>query len=107
MLVWALIDVARKDKFDLEGALYGAVCGLVMITPCAGYVEPGYSVVIGIYGTILCYVFLWAWMRFAHLRFVDDRCVEDGKALRAQGFARGAGHTAQVNGESIVFVVLS
>ena len=72
MLVWALIDLAVKDRLDLEGSLYAAVCGLVIITPCAGYVEPGYSVVIGIYGTFLCYLFLWSWMRFAHLRFVDD-----------------------------------
>ena len=43
MTVWALIDMPIKKHLDLEGCLYAAVCGLVMITPCAGYVTPGYS----------------------------------------------------------------
>lgn len=72
MTVWALIDMPIKKHLDLEGCLYAAVCGLVMITPCAGYVTPGYSVVIAIYGTAICYGVLWLWMRFAHLRYIDD-----------------------------------
>lgn len=50
MFTWAVIDYLIKKRVDLEGALYGAVCGLVVITPAAGFVVPGWSVVIGMNG---------------------------------------------------------
>jgi Amt family ammonium transporter len=72
MLTWALIDLCIKRKIELEGALYGAVCGLVVVTPAAGYVIPGWTVLIGMIGASASYLVLWLWMRYAHLRVVDD-----------------------------------
>eukprot|EP01134_Creolimax_fragrantissima_P002574 CFRG2574T1 len=72
MFTWAMIDLWLKRKVDLEGALYGGVCGLVIITPAAGFIVPGFALLMGIYGSILSYIILWAWMKYAHLSFVDD-----------------------------------
>ncbi|KNC75311.1 hypothetical protein SARC_12161 [Sphaeroforma arctica JP610] len=72
MFTWAIIDLVLKKKVDLEGALYGGVCGLVVITPAAGFVIPGYALLMGIYGSAISYLVLWAWMKYAHLSWVDD-----------------------------------
>ena len=55
MLVWMFLDwhFARRPSFS--GVLVGAVAGLATITPCAGYVPPWASIIIGAAGAVVCY----------------------------------------------------
>eukprot|EP00121_Abeoforma_whisleri_P002907 Awhi_evm2s2613 len=72
MFVWTILDLLITKKADLEGALYAGVCGLIIITPSAGFVIPGYALLMGVYGALISYGLLKLWLRFAHLAFVDD-----------------------------------
>jgi Amt family ammonium transporter len=47
MLAWLFFDVMRGRKPTAMGAAIGAVVGLVAITPAAGYVDIGPSILIG------------------------------------------------------------
>ncbi|MDR1940935.1 MAG: ammonium transporter, partial [Endomicrobium sp.] len=55
MVVWMLIDVIKQGKPTLIGACTGVVAGLVGITPAAGFVSIGASLVIGISVAPVCY----------------------------------------------------
>ena len=59
MLVWMVLDwhFARRPSFS--GVLVGAVAGLATITPCAGYVPPWASIIIGAAGAVVCYFSRW------------------------------------------------
>ena len=52
-LAWISFDVLRGRKASALGACMGAVVGLVAITPAAGYVTVGASVVIGTLASIV------------------------------------------------------
>lgn len=43
MVTWVAIDGIRKGQFKLLGACSGAICGMVVITPLAGFVRPSKS----------------------------------------------------------------
>jgi len=47
----------KKPKF--LGLLTGSVAGLATITPCAGYVSPSASIVIGFLAGTICYAAIW------------------------------------------------
>jgi len=55
MITWLLISWSIEKKPSLVGALTGAVAGLATITPCAGYVRPFDSAIIGFIAAIVCY----------------------------------------------------
>jgi ammonium transporter, Amt family len=48
MLTWMAIDWARGKKPSAVNACIGAVVGLVAVTPAAGFVTVGHSIVIGV-----------------------------------------------------------
>jgi Amt family ammonium transporter len=52
---WCLIEALHKGKATVLGACSGAVAGLVAITPCAGYVTPMGSLIIGLVVSGACY----------------------------------------------------
>lgn len=47
-LAWLLLEWALHKKRTLTGAASGVICGLVGITPAAGYVGPGAALLIGL-----------------------------------------------------------
>jgi Amt family ammonium transporter len=53
MLAWILFDGIRGRKPSALGACIGAVVGLVAITPAAGYVNVGASILIGTVASII------------------------------------------------------
>lgn len=55
MIVWLILDWHFDRKPTFSGVLVGAVAGLATITPCAGYVEPWASLIIGAVGSAVCY----------------------------------------------------
>lgn len=48
MLTWILIDRFRGKKISMLGACVGAIVGLVAVTPGAGFVSVGSSILIGL-----------------------------------------------------------
>mmetsp|Transcript_105249 Transcript_105249/g.297465 ORF Transcript_105249/g.297465 Transcript_105249/m.297465 type:complete len:433 (+) Transcript_105249:75-1373(+) len=64
MLVWAALEGLNSKRPSSVGAMVGAVAGLVVITPAAGFVSPMGAIVMGALGAPVCYyavVMLNAW----------------------------------------------
>jgi Amt family ammonium transporter len=55
VLGWMFSEWIGKGKPTAVGCATGAVAGLVAITPAAGFVEPGASIVMGLVAGFLCY----------------------------------------------------
>jgi Amt family ammonium transporter len=53
MLAWILLDAARGRKATALGACIGAVVGLATVTPAAGYIAFGPSILIGAFAAIV------------------------------------------------------
>ncbi len=47
LVVWAALDVWRTGHITAVGGATGIVIGLVAITPAAGFISPGYALVLG------------------------------------------------------------
>jgi Amt family ammonium transporter len=56
MLAWCLIEWFKDGKPTAVGAATGAVAGLVGITPAAGFVSIGSSILIGALTTVACFI---------------------------------------------------
>src|SRR5207247_10297762 len=54
-LGWLAIEWLRLGKPTVLGAVSGAVCGLVAITPASGYVTPMASLIIGFAAGVFCF----------------------------------------------------
>lgn len=68
MITWLFFDCLRGRKPSAMGAAVGAVVGLVAITPSAGYVTVGESIMIAFLTTIVCNIAVY-WKNKTH---VDD-----------------------------------
>lgn len=53
---WVFVEYMHRGKPTVLGAASGAVAGLVAITPAAGFVAVGPSVIIGLAAGIICYL---------------------------------------------------
>lgn len=58
MVAWMIIEVYLKKRVTLVGTCTGTLCGLVGITPAAGYVTLAGAFWIGMIATIVSYVFV-------------------------------------------------
>lgn len=55
MMMWIFLDWVWDGRPTLNGACAGVVAGLVVITPCAGFVQPSMAILAGIFGTCLSF----------------------------------------------------
>ncbi|MCZ4330814.1 ammonium transporter [Castellaniella denitrificans] len=69
VLAWALAERILKGRASLLGAASGAIAGLVGITPAAGLVAPGASLVIGV---LASWAALWGVSGLKRLLGIDD-----------------------------------
>ncbi|CAF3963784.1 unnamed protein product [Rotaria sp. Silwood1] len=76
MIMWIILDIIfgkvagqNLGVVSIPGTCSATVVGLVVITPGAGYVQPGYALLIGLIGGCSIYLFLLGKKRFFH---VDD-----------------------------------
>jgi ammonium transporter, Amt family len=53
-LSWMTVDWVLWGKPSATGAATGAVCGLVAITPAAGYVDSTAAIIIGLFAGMIC-----------------------------------------------------
>ena len=61
---WLLVEWIRTGKPTSLGAVSGALAGLVVITPAAGYVPLGASMFMGLVGGMVCYAGILLKSRF-------------------------------------------
>jgi len=54
-LAWMLIEWLHAGKPSALGAASGIVAGLVVITPAAGFVAPGWALLMGLSAGLICY----------------------------------------------------
>ncbi|CAF1050870.1 unnamed protein product [Rotaria sp. Silwood1] len=76
MIIWMVLDIivgnARgntSNVITIRGLCSATIVGFVVITPAAGYVQPGYAILMGFIGGFIVYLFLDGKKRFFH---VDD-----------------------------------
>jgi Amt family ammonium transporter len=68
MGTWLLLDIISKRKPNAVGACIGAVVGLATVTPAAGYINPSYSILIGVLASV-CSFYAVHWKTNAE---IDD-----------------------------------
>lgn len=55
LVSWLLVETIKHGKPTALGAASGLVAGLVVITPCAGFVGPMSALAIGLIGGVVCF----------------------------------------------------
>jgi len=58
VLSWSVVETLARGKASMLGAVSGAVAGLVVITPAAGFAGPIGAVVMGLVVSPVCYFFV-------------------------------------------------
>jgi Amt family ammonium transporter len=53
LLVWFMFDYWFNKKLSFVGAINGLICGLVAITPAAGYVDGYGAMIVGLFGAAI------------------------------------------------------
>jgi len=53
MLTWFFLDISLNRKLSFLGAINGLICGLVAITPAAGYVDGYGAIIVGLFGAAI------------------------------------------------------
>ena len=73
LLTWVFWDlfVSKSKKATFGGAVNGMICGLVGITPCAGYVSGSGALWVGIIDSTIVF-FAWTYVMPITMRKVDD-----------------------------------
>ncbi|KPF42825.1 ammonium transporter [Rhizobium sp. G187] len=57
LLSWSLVETFARGKASMLGAVSGAVAGLVVVTPAAGFAGPMGAIVMGLIVSPVCYFF--------------------------------------------------
>lgn len=57
LLSWVLVETFSRGKASMLGAVSGAIAGLVVITPAAGFAGPMGAIVMGLVVSPICYFF--------------------------------------------------
>jgi Amt family ammonium transporter len=73
LLTWVFMDIAlsKSKKPTFLGAVNGMICGLVGITPCAGYVSGSGALWVGIIDSAVVWL-AWTYVQPITLKKVDD-----------------------------------
>ncbi|KAK4496738.1 hypothetical protein PRZ48_012721 [Zasmidium cellare] len=53
-ITWMLITFAETRKWSIDSCFMGAIAGLVMITPAAGFIDMPTSLLFGVVGALVC-----------------------------------------------------
>jgi len=72
MVTWMMFEYMTGGNPSAVGGATGVVCGLVAITPCAGYVPILASGPIGIIGATSSFVFVWVEQYLGVMDFMDN-----------------------------------
>lgn len=64
---WGMLEWVVRKHASILGFCSGAVAGLVIITPAAGFCTPGAAVLLGVLVSVVCFVFITYIKRFLRL----------------------------------------
>jgi Amt family ammonium transporter len=53
-LTWGVMNFVETGRFSLDSVFMGAIAGLVMITPSAGFIDMPTAFFFGIFGAVIC-----------------------------------------------------
>ncbi len=95
-LVWLALAWRHRGAPSASGAVAGCICGLVAITPAAGYVMPGAAIAIGAIAAVVCY----AAVQLRERMRIDDSL--DAFPLHGIGGAVGAVLTGVFAGSGVL-----
>ncbi len=87
LLAWFGLDMLTKGKLSVVGAINGMICGLVAITPAAGYVDGWGAIIIGLLGSAIPWLTLNKLGHRWPFRVVDDTL----GVIHTHGFAGAVG----------------
>ena len=96
-MAWLIAEKIVRGKASVLGGASGAIAGLVVITPAAGFVTVGGALVMGVLGGLVCF---WGTTALKRLLKVDDSL--DAFGLHAVGGILGAILTAVFASEFIM-----
>lgn len=96
-LAWLIAEKVVRGKASVLGGASGAIAGLVIITPAAGFVTVGGALIMGLVGGIVCF---WATTWLKRMLKADDSL--DAFGLHAVGGIVGALLTAVFASEFIM-----
>ncbi len=96
-LTWLLVERFVRGKASVLGGASGAVAGLVVITPAAGFVGVGGALIMGVVGGVVCF---WGTTSLKRLLKTDDAL--DAFGLHAIGGIAGAILTGVLYNEEII-----
>jgi len=68
-LGWVAAECMRGGKPTVLGVVSGAVVGLVVVTPAAGFTTPIYAMLMGLIGGVVCF---WSATSLKHICGYDD-----------------------------------
>ncbi len=88
-IAWLIVEKIVRGKASVLGAASGAVAGLVVITPAAGFVTVGGALIMGLIGGVVCF---WGTTGLKRVLKIDDSL--DAFGLHAVGGIAGALLTA-------------
>ena len=94
---WLLVERLIRGKASVLGGASGAVAGLVVITPAAGFVGVGGALIMGLIGGVVCF---WGITALKRLLKADDAL--DAFGLHAVGGIVGAVLTGIFYSEEII-----
>ena len=94
---WLLVERFVRGKASVLGGASGAVAGLVVITPAAGFVGVGGALIMGVIGGVVCF---WGTTSLKRLLKADDAL--DAFGLHAVGGVVGAILTGVFYNEEII-----
>jgi Amt family ammonium transporter len=69
LIVWVSIDLIAYKKISSSGICMGVLCGLVAITPAAGYIPLNISFVTGFAAGLICWIVVYFKRKY---KFFDD-----------------------------------
>ena len=99
MVAWQLLEVSFTGQGSLVGTCTGTVCGLVAITPAAGYVTISGAVMIGLGASLCSYLFVTSAKPRLHLDDTLDAFGCHGVSGIWGSIATGLFATSQVNSQ--------
>jgi Amt family ammonium transporter len=80
-VTWVVIDAIR-GHVSISGACVGPIVGLVAITPACGFVQPGWSLLIGFIATCIVYLLILL-KRYMHFDDTLDVALVHGGGINA------------------------
>jgi Amt family ammonium transporter len=95
-LAWMALAWRHRGAPSASGAIAGSICGLVAITPAAGYVSPAASIAIGAIAALMCY----SAVQMRERMHIDDAL--DAFPLHGVGGAVGAILTGVFAGSGVL-----